>query len=149
VLVFAQNCLFQEVLDRFGIKNAWRGETTFWGSVSVGIDRLAAYRADVICFDHGNAGDGATDGDAAVAGDAVCARRALPARSGGVVLWRDAVGDAFCPRAGRCSGRPGMIAYFAFGDILLTLLVAAALSCSTSTALPRRVAAGAVAAGYR
>ena len=33
-----------------------RGETTFWGSVTVGIDRLAAYRdADVICFDHGNA----------------------------------------------------------------------------------------------
>ncbi|EOI8228734.1 Fe(3+)-hydroxamate ABC transporter substrate-binding protein FhuD [Klebsiella oxytoca] len=56
VLVFAQNCLFQEVLDRFAIKNAWQGETTFWGSVTVGIDRLAAYRdADVICFDHGNA----------------------------------------------------------------------------------------------
>ncbi|MCW9445088.1 Fe(3+)-hydroxamate ABC transporter substrate-binding protein FhuD [Klebsiella oxytoca] len=56
VLVFAHNCLFQEVLDRFAIKNAWQGETTFWGSVTVGIDRLAAYRdADVICFDHGNA----------------------------------------------------------------------------------------------
>ncbi|HFT6599486.1 TPA: Fe(3+)-hydroxamate ABC transporter substrate-binding protein FhuD [Klebsiella oxytoca] len=56
VLVFAQNCLFQEVLDRFAIKNAWQDETTFWGSVTVGIDRLAAYRdADVICFDHGNA----------------------------------------------------------------------------------------------
>ena len=56
VLVFAQSCLFQEVLDRFAIKNAWQGETTFWGSVTVGIDRLAAYRdADVICFDHGNA----------------------------------------------------------------------------------------------
>lgn len=55
VLVFGHNCLFQEVLDRFDIKNAWRGETAFWGSVSVGIDRLAAYKdADVICFDHGN-----------------------------------------------------------------------------------------------
>lgn len=55
VLVFGQNCLFQEVLDRFGIKNAWRGESAFWGSVSVGIDRLAAYKeTDVICFDHGN-----------------------------------------------------------------------------------------------
>nr|WP_287858322.1 Fe(3+)-hydroxamate ABC transporter substrate-binding protein FhuD [Klebsiella sp.] len=55
VLVFAQNCLFQEVLDRFDIKNAWQGETTFWGSVTVGIDRLAAYKdADVLCFDHGN-----------------------------------------------------------------------------------------------
>ena len=29
VLVFGENCLFQEVLDRFGIKNAWRGEATF------------------------------------------------------------------------------------------------------------------------
>ncbi|MBZ7663115.1 MULTISPECIES: Fe(3+)-hydroxamate ABC transporter substrate-binding protein FhuD [Klebsiella] len=56
VLVFAQNSLFQEVLDRFAINNAWQGETTFWGSVTVGIDRLAAYKdADVICFDHGNA----------------------------------------------------------------------------------------------
>lgn len=55
VLVFGENCLFQEVLDRFGIKNAWRGEAAFWGSVSVGIDRLAAFNeADVICFDHGN-----------------------------------------------------------------------------------------------
>ena len=56
VLVFAQNSQFQEVLDRFAINNAWHGETTFWGSVTVGIDRLAAYKdADVICFDHGNA----------------------------------------------------------------------------------------------
>lgn len=56
VLVFAQNSLFQEVLDRLTINNAWQGETTFWGSVTVGIDRLAAYKdADVICFDHGNA----------------------------------------------------------------------------------------------
>ena len=55
VLVFGHNCLFQEVLDRFGMTNAWRGETAFWGSVTVGIDRLAAYRdVDVICFDHGN-----------------------------------------------------------------------------------------------
>ncbi|WP_142502992.1 Fe(3+)-hydroxamate ABC transporter substrate-binding protein FhuD [Klebsiella sp. 2680] len=54
-LIFAQNCLFQDVLNRFGINNAWQGETTFWGSVTVGIDRLAAYRdIDVICFDHGN-----------------------------------------------------------------------------------------------
>ncbi|WP_045859771.1 Fe(3+)-hydroxamate ABC transporter substrate-binding protein FhuD [Raoultella terrigena] len=55
VLVFGDNCLFQEILERFGIKNAWRGESTFWGSVTVGIDRLAAYKdVDVICFDHGN-----------------------------------------------------------------------------------------------
>ncbi len=58
MLVFGENCLFQEVLDRFGIKNAWHGEAAFWGSVSVGIDRLAAFNeADVICFDHGNERD--------------------------------------------------------------------------------------------
>ena len=55
VLVFTQNCLFQEVMDEFGIRNAWQGETTFWGSTTVGIDRLAAFKdVDVLCFDHGN-----------------------------------------------------------------------------------------------
>lgn len=55
VLAFGPNCLFQEVLDEFGIRNAWHGETTFWGSVAVGIDRLAEYKdVDVLCFDHGN-----------------------------------------------------------------------------------------------
>lgn len=55
MLVFTHNCLFQEVLDQFGIENAWQGETTFWGSTTVGIDRLAMYKdADVLCFDHGN-----------------------------------------------------------------------------------------------
>jgi iron complex transport system substrate-binding protein len=37
MLVFGKNCLFQEVLDSFGIRNAWDGEMTFWGS-TVGID---------------------------------------------------------------------------------------------------------------
>lgn len=56
ILVFGPNCLFQEVLDRLGVKNAWQGETNFWGSTAVGIDRLAAYKdVDVLCFDHGNA----------------------------------------------------------------------------------------------
>ena len=55
VLVFGKNCLFQEVLDRFAITNAWEGEMTFWGSTTVGIDRLAQFRdVDVLCFDHGN-----------------------------------------------------------------------------------------------
>lgn len=58
MLVFGPNCLFQEILDRLGVKNAWQGETNFWGSTVVGIDRLAAYKdADVLCFDHGNAAD--------------------------------------------------------------------------------------------
>ena len=55
MLVFGPNCLFQEVLDEYGIPNAWQGETNFWGSTAVGIDRLAAYKdVDVLCFDHGN-----------------------------------------------------------------------------------------------
>ncbi len=55
MLVFGKNCLFQDVLDSFGIRNAWEGEMTFWGSTAVGIDRLAAFRdVDVLCFDHGN-----------------------------------------------------------------------------------------------
>ncbi|WP_333495944.1 Fe(3+)-hydroxamate ABC transporter substrate-binding protein FhuD [Kluyvera sp. CHPC 1.251] len=58
MLVFGPNCLFQEILDRLGVKNAWQGETNFWGSTVVGIDRLAAYKdVDVLCFDHGNAAD--------------------------------------------------------------------------------------------
>lgn len=58
MLVFGPNCLFQEVLDEYGIRNAWQGETNFWGSTAVGIDRLAAYKdADVLCFDHGNNND--------------------------------------------------------------------------------------------
>lgn len=56
MLVFGPNSLFQEVLDRLGIANAWLGETNFWGSSAVGIDRLAAYKdVDVLCFEHGNA----------------------------------------------------------------------------------------------
>lgn len=58
MLVFGPNCLFQEILDRLGVKNAWQGETNFWGSTVVGIDRLATYKdVDVLCFDHGNAAD--------------------------------------------------------------------------------------------
>ena len=58
MLVFGKNCLFQEVLDSFGIRNAWEGEMTFWGSTAVSIDRLAAYKdVDVLCFDHNNDAD--------------------------------------------------------------------------------------------
>ena len=58
MLVFCPNCLFQEPLDAFGIPNAWQGETTFWGSMAVGIDRLGEFKdVDVLCFDHGNERD--------------------------------------------------------------------------------------------
>ena len=58
MLVFAPNSLFQEILDEYGIPNAWQGETNFWGSTAVSIDRLAAYKdVDVLCFDHDNSKD--------------------------------------------------------------------------------------------
>lgn len=58
VLVFGRNGLFQPILDEYGIVNAWQGETNFWGSEVVGIDRLGGFRdADVLCFEHGNDAD--------------------------------------------------------------------------------------------
>jgi len=54
-LVFGKGSLLLEVLDGLGIENAWQGETNFWGSAVIGIERLAAINdADAICFDHGN-----------------------------------------------------------------------------------------------
>ncbi|MBV8042854.1 MAG: Fe(3+)-hydroxamate ABC transporter substrate-binding protein FhuD [Pluralibacter sp.] len=55
MLVFGRNCLFQPVLDAYGLVNAWQGKTHFWGSDVVGIDRLGDFKdVDVLCFDHGN-----------------------------------------------------------------------------------------------
>lgn len=54
-IVFSANGLFQQVMDELGLVNAWKGETTFWGSVVVGIERLADLQdVDVINFEHGN-----------------------------------------------------------------------------------------------
>ena len=54
-LVIGKNSLFQQVMDLLGVKNAWSGETNFWGSAVVGLERLAEVKdADVICFDHNN-----------------------------------------------------------------------------------------------
>ncbi|RJT26653.1 Fe(3+)-hydroxamate ABC transporter substrate-binding protein FhuD [Buttiauxella izardii] len=54
-LVIGKSSLFQQVMDLLGVKNAWQGETNFWGSAVVGLERLAAVKdADVICFDHNN-----------------------------------------------------------------------------------------------
>ncbi len=55
VLIIAKNRLFQEVMDELGIENAWREETSFWGRVVVGIERLADIQdANAICFGHGD-----------------------------------------------------------------------------------------------
>lgn len=54
-LVVGENSLFQQVMELLGVKNAWHGETNFWGTAVVGLERLAAVKdADVICFDHNN-----------------------------------------------------------------------------------------------
>lgn len=41
-LVFGPNSLYQDVLDRFGLKNAWTGHSGPWGHTSVGLEVLAA-----------------------------------------------------------------------------------------------------------
>ncbi|MFG1173670.1 Fe(3+)-hydroxamate ABC transporter substrate-binding protein FhuD [Erwiniaceae bacterium CAU 1747] len=54
-IVFSANGLFQQVMDELGLVNAWQGESTFWGSVVVGIERLAGMRdVEVINFEHNN-----------------------------------------------------------------------------------------------
>lgn len=41
VRVFGEKSLFDDVLERLGIPNAWRGETNYWGFATVGIEALA------------------------------------------------------------------------------------------------------------
>ncbi|MFD1804046.1 Fe(3+)-hydroxamate ABC transporter substrate-binding protein FhuD [Mixta tenebrionis] len=56
VIVFGKGSLFLETLQELGLQSAWQGETNFWGSAVVGIERLASVRdAEAICFDHGDA----------------------------------------------------------------------------------------------
>ncbi len=55
-LVFGKGSLFQEVMKDLGLTNAWEGEDSFWGSVTVGIERLASIKnARALCFSHGDA----------------------------------------------------------------------------------------------
>jgi ferric hydroxamate transport system substrate-binding protein len=54
-LVFGKNSLFLNVMDKAGIRGGWQGETNFWGSAVVGIERLSAIRdSDVYCFTEQN-----------------------------------------------------------------------------------------------
>lgn len=54
-LIIGNGSLFQDVLNTLGINNAWQGETNFWGSTVVGIERLAMIKPGrAICFGHGN-----------------------------------------------------------------------------------------------
>lgn len=79
-----------------------KGETNFWGSTAVSIDRLAAYKdVDVLCFDH----DNSKDMDALMA---TPLWQAMPfVRAGRFqrvpavwFLWCDALGNALCARSG-------------------------------------------------
>lgn len=57
-LVFGKNSLFLEVMQHLGLTSAWQGETNFWGSAVIGIERLANLRdVNAICFDHNDAAD--------------------------------------------------------------------------------------------
>lgn len=57
-LAFGKNSLFLEVMEQLGLTNAWQGETNFWGSAVIGIERLAHLRdVETICFDHANDAD--------------------------------------------------------------------------------------------
>ena len=54
-IVFGQGSLFLDVMQQLGLRNAWQGETNFWGSAVIGIERLAAvHDADAICLSHGD-----------------------------------------------------------------------------------------------
>jgi iron complex transport system substrate-binding protein len=41
VRVYGGTGLYQNVLDRIGVRNAWRGTSNYWGFATVGIERLA------------------------------------------------------------------------------------------------------------
>ena len=41
VRVYGAKSMFQDVFERIGIRNAWTGETNYWGFSTVGIDALA------------------------------------------------------------------------------------------------------------
>lgn len=55
VITFGKGSLFLEVMETLGLESAWQGETNFWGSAVVGLERLAEIKnADVLCFEHNN-----------------------------------------------------------------------------------------------
>ena len=57
-IVFGQNSLFLDVMQRLGLTSAWQGETSYWGSAVIGLERLAEVgNVEVLCFDHDNQRD--------------------------------------------------------------------------------------------
>jgi ferric hydroxamate transport system substrate-binding protein len=52
VRVYGGAGLYQNVLDRIGVTNAWRGETSYWGYATIGVERLATSRdVQLIAFE--------------------------------------------------------------------------------------------------
>ncbi|OON39906.1 iron-hydroxamate transporter substrate-binding subunit [Izhakiella australiensis] len=52
-LVFGHGSLFLDVMQELAVPNAWQGETNFWGSAVIGIERLAEMQdVDALCFAH-------------------------------------------------------------------------------------------------
>ncbi len=48
VRVFGENGLFQAVMDRLGLENAWQEETNAWGFSLVGLERLVELDAQLV-----------------------------------------------------------------------------------------------------
>ncbi|MFB4203057.1 Iron(3+)-hydroxamate-binding protein FhuD [wastewater metagenome] len=51
VRVFGENGLYQVVLDRLGLRNAWSGPTNYWGFSLVGLEALAGIDARIVVIE--------------------------------------------------------------------------------------------------
>ncbi|WP_322047664.1 ABC transporter substrate-binding protein [Paraburkholderia sp. J67] len=49
--VYGARSLFQDVMDALDVRNAWRGETDYWGIGVAGLEALAAPDAQLLYFD--------------------------------------------------------------------------------------------------
>ncbi|TLF50642.1 iron-siderophore ABC transporter substrate-binding protein [Halomonas urmiana] len=78
VRVFGDNGLFQAVLDRLGLENAWRGPTNAWGFSLVGIEALAGLDARLVVVEPYPAGVRERLDDAGLWGHLVEASRGAP-----------------------------------------------------------------------
>ncbi|MBU4684029.1 Fe(3+)-hydroxamate ABC transporter substrate-binding protein FhuD [Cedecea davisae] len=55
VMIFGANSLFNDLLERLGLRNAWEGKTNPWGSAIVGIETLVRLEnVTALCFMHGD-----------------------------------------------------------------------------------------------
>lgn len=55
VMIFGQQSLFNDLLSRLGLHNAWDGKTNRWGSAIVGIETLVNLEGAIgLCLTHGD-----------------------------------------------------------------------------------------------